>query len=226
MNPTTLALLGAWLWVGYSLLGTAASSQRQAVQDCTAEDGKGCRQGQSSAADKPSAGCASQSEAVCAQIQLGVQEFKNAQFNAALEHFRKAADLDPGNLEAHLYVGMSYFHQYVPGGESEENVRLSKQATQALEDVLEIDSQNSTALKTLGVIYYNMKNFDKAKEYQSRRVDVDPENPEPYYWMGVLDWSVCFRRRMQLRKDLNLSSPPDLTSPDRLAPPPRKLGFS
>jgi len=200
MSVINLTVLGACLWAGYSLLGTAAFPECQA--------------------DQPSAGCASKSEAACGQMQLGVQEFSRARFNAALAHFQKAADFDPGDPDAHLYVGMSYFQLYVPGGDSPENIRLAEQAIQALENVLLIDSQNPTALNTLALICYNMKNFDKAKEYQSRRIDVDPENPEPYYWIGVLDWSLCNRRRMRLREELNLSLPPDPNNPERLAPLP------
>jgi len=221
MSSAVLSLLGACLWVGYPLLGTAASPQRQAAKDCTTKDRQRCEQGQSSE-EMPSAGCASRSEAACAQIQLGIQKFSSAQFNAALEHFQKAVDLDPGDPEAHLYVGMSYFQQYVPGGESPENVRLAEQAIQALEDVLRIDAQNSTALNMLALLCYNMKNFNKAKEYQSQRIDAEPENPEPYFWIGVLDWSLCYPRRMQLRKDLNLALPSDLTNPDRLPPLPEE----
>jgi len=221
MSSTTLALLGACLWIGYPLLGTAASSQRRAAKDCAAKDGQECAQGQSSG-NKPSARCASKSEAACAEIKVGVQEFSSARFSAALEHFRKAADLDPGDPEAHLYAGMSYFQQVVPGDESLENIRLAEQAVQALEDVLRIDAKNSAALNTLALICYNMKDFVRAKEYQLRRIDAEPENPEPYYWIGVLDWSLCYPRRMELRKNLNLSLPPDLTNPDRLAPLPEE----
>src|SRR6516165_99700 len=68
MSSAVLSLLGACLWVGYPLLGTAASPQRQAAKDCTTKDRQRCEQGQSSE-EMPSAGCASRSEAACAQIQ-------------------------------------------------------------------------------------------------------------------------------------------------------------
>jgi predicted Zn-dependent protease len=221
MTFTRLVLLEACLWVASSPLATGARLQHEGVQDCTTKDDKGCEKGQPNEGTLL-AGCESKTEAACVQMQLGIQEFRSAQLDAALKHFQKAADLDPGDPEAHLYIGMSYFQQYVPGGDSPENVWLAEQALQALGDVLQIDSQNSTALNTLALIYYNMKNFDRAKEYQSRRVDIEPKNPEPYYWIGVLDWSLCYPRRMQLRKDLNLSLPPDLTNPDSLAPLPEE----
>ncbi len=39
-----------------------------------------------------------------------------------------------------------------------------------------------------------MKKFDKAKEYNQRRIEIEPNNPEPYYWIGVLDWADALSR--------------------------------
>ncbi len=52
-----------------------------------------------------------------------------------------------------------------------------------------MDPGNITAIASIAQIYYNMKKFDKAKEYQQRRLKLEPTNPEPYYWIGVMDWA-------------------------------------
>jgi len=52
-----------------------------------------------------------------------------------------------------------------------------------------------------------MKDFDKAKQFQRRRMEVEPNNPEPYYWIGVINWAVCFQQDGQVRKDLDLTTP-------------------
>jgi tetratricopeptide (TPR) repeat protein len=156
------------------------------------------------------------------QLNKGVASFRNAAFQPAIDHFQQAVALDPKLINARLYLAMSYFQQYVPGGESEENIKMAKQAIAAFEDVLKMDPNNSTALATIALIYYNMKDFEKAKEYQKRRLEVEPNNPEPYYWIGVLDWSICFPRRMQLRKDMNINLPKDPAKPDVLPPLPEK----
>jgi tetratricopeptide (TPR) repeat protein len=156
------------------------------------------------------------------QLNKGVGAFRNAQFQPAIDHFQQAVALDPKLINARLYLAMSYFQQYVPGGESEENTKMAKQAIAAFEKVLNIDPNNSTALATIALIYYNLKDFDKAKEYQKKRLEVEPNNPEPYYWIGVLNWSICFPRRMQLRKDLKINLPKDAAKPDVLPPLPEK----
>ena len=153
------------------------------------------------------------------QLNKGVAAYRNAQFQTAIEFFKNAVQLDPKLLNAKLYLATAYAQQYVPGGDSQENVKTGDQAVQAFEDVLKQDPQNTTALASIAQIYYNMKDFDKAKDYQRQRLNVEPNNPEPYYWIGVINWAICFKQDGEMRKDL------DLTVPDRhgiLPPLPEK----
>lgn len=150
------------------------------------------------------------------QLNKGVAAFRNAQFQAAIMHFKSAVEADPDLLNARLYLATAYAQQYIPGGESPDNIKIGVLAIQAFEDVLKRDPQNTTALASIAQIYYNMKKFDTAKEYQRRRLQLEPNNPEPYYWIAVIDWGICFPKRMQLRKDLNLSNPKDPAHPDVL----------
>ena len=68
-----------------------------------------------------------------------------------------------------------------------------------------------------------MKKFDEAKEYNQRRIKIEPNNPEPYYWIGVLDWAICFPRAQTLRKDHNLDTAKDPAHPNELPVIPEKL---
>src|SRR6516165_11575965 len=83
------------------------------------------------------------------QLNKGVASFRNAAFQPAIDHFQQAVVLDPTLINARLYLAMSYFQQYVPGGESDENINMAKQAINAFENVLNMDPRNSTALATI-----------------------------------------------------------------------------
>jgi tetratricopeptide (TPR) repeat protein len=156
-------------------------------------------------------------------LNKGVQDYRNAQFQPAIMHFKEAVRLDPTLSNARLYLATAYFAQYVPGGESEDNLKIADQAIGAFQDVLKMDPNNTDALSFLAQIYYNEKNFDKAKEYQQQRIKLEPNNPEPYYWIGVLDWAICFPRAQTLRKDHNLDMAKDPAHPDVLPVIPKKL---
>src|SRR3990172_2883683 len=104
------------------------------------------------------------------QLNKGVGAFRNAQFQQAIMHFKTAVDLDPQLLNARLYLATAYAQLYIPGGDSPENVKVGMQAVETFEDVLKMDASNLTALASIAQIYYNMKEFDKAKDYQRRRL--------------------------------------------------------
>jgi tetratricopeptide (TPR) repeat protein len=156
------------------------------------------------------------------QLNKGVGAFRNAQFQAAIMHFKTAVSLDPSLLNAKLYLATAYFNQYIPSGESPENLKIAHQAIDAYEDVLKTDPNNSNAIASIAQIYYYMKQFDKAKEYQRRLLEIEPNNPVPYYWIGVLDWAICFPRSQQMRKDLKIEFPKDPNNPSSLPPFPAK----
>jgi tetratricopeptide (TPR) repeat protein len=156
------------------------------------------------------------------QLNKGVAAYRNAQFQSAIMHFKNAVGLDPTLLNARLYLATAYEQQYIPGGESPDNVKLGQQAIDAFGDVLKMDPNNTTALASIGQTYYSMKNFEKAKEYDRRWLQVEPNNPFPYYWIGLLDWAICFPHTQQVRKDLKIEFPKDPNNPDSLPPLPEK----
>jgi len=85
-----------------------------------------------------------------------------------------------------------------------------------------MDPKNATAVANLAQIYYQMKDFDKAKEYQRRRLELEPNNPEPYTGLASLTGPSCYPRQMQLRKDLKLNVPTNFSDPDTMPPLPEK----
>jgi tetratricopeptide (TPR) repeat protein len=141
------------------------------------------------------------------QLNKGVESFRSGKFQAAVEHFKTAVQLDPSLINARLFLATSYAQQYIPGGDAPENLKTGQEAIGAFEDVLKLDAKNTTALASIGQIYYNMKEFDKAKDFQRKRMQVEPNNPEPYYWIGVIDWAQAFQADGKVRKDLNLMKP-------------------
>jgi tetratricopeptide (TPR) repeat protein len=156
------------------------------------------------------------------QLNKGVAAYRNAQFQTAIVHFKNAVALDPTLLNARLYLATAYVQQYIPGGETPDNIKFAQQAIDAFDDVLKMDPKNVTAIASAAQMYYNMKKFDKAQDYQRRWLQVEPNNPVPYYWIGVLDWAICYPRTQQMRKDLKIEFPKDPKDPSTLPPFPEK----
>jgi tetratricopeptide (TPR) repeat protein len=57
-----------------------------------------------------------------------------------------------------------------------------------------------------------MKKFDDAKKYYRMAADMDPNDPEPYYSVGVIDWTACYQPRMEERAKLGLKPDENLSA--------------
>jgi tetratricopeptide (TPR) repeat protein len=138
------------------------------------------------------------------QINKGVAQFKNARYEQATEHFKQAVALDPSLQNARLYLAAAYTAQYIPGVESPDNMQVANNAIEQYKTVLEKDPSNANSVKSLAGLYFNMKKFDLAKEYNHKAIQLDPNDPEAYYSIGVIDWTEAYQPRMEERAKLNL----------------------
>jgi tetratricopeptide (TPR) repeat protein len=143
-------------------------------------------------------------------LNKGVGAFKNGQYDAAVEDFKQAKDLDPSLLNARLYLATAYASQYIPGAPSEQNKNIGKQAIAEFKEILQTNPDNLSAIDGIGSILFQMagtpfdpKLFEESKSYHQKHIQLKPEDPEPYYWIGVIDWTLAFRANAEMRKDYN-----------------------
>src|SRR5712691_13129416 len=143
-------------------------------------------------------------------INKGVAAFKNGQYDTAIEDFKQAKDLDPGLINARLYLATAYASQYIPGAPSEQNIRLGTQAVNEFKEVLDVDPNNLSAIDGIGSIIFQMagtpydpKKFEESKSYHQKHIDLKPSDPEPYYWVAVIDWMLAQRVNQELRAEYN-----------------------
>ena len=138
------------------------------------------------------------------QLNKGVREYKAARYEQAIEHFKNATELDPGLNVAKLYLATAYASQYIPGVDSEDNNRMAEQAIDEYKKVLDRDSNNITSLKGIASLYFNMHKFEDAKLYHRKVLATDPNDPETYYSIGVIDWTEAYQVDQEKRASLGL----------------------
>jgi tetratricopeptide (TPR) repeat protein len=146
-------------------------------------------------------------------LNKGVTAFKNGQSDAAIEDFKAAKEADPELLNARLYLATAYASLYIPGAPSQENMARGNQAVAEFKEVLDKDQNNISAIDGIGSILFQMggqpfdpKKFEESKTYHQRHIQLKPEDPEPYYWIGVIDWTLAFRANGEMRMDYNKSN--------------------
>ncbi len=40
---------------------------------------------------------------------------------------------------------------------------------------------------------FRSQKMEESKAYHEKHIQIKPTDPEPYYWIGVIDWSIAFR---------------------------------
>ena len=141
------------------------------------------------------------------QLNKGVASYKNARYEQAIGHFKNAVTLDPGLQNAKIYLAAAYLAQYIPGVDSPDNIRNAQQAIDQYQKVLDDKpsrEQKVNSAKGIAYLYLNMKKFDDAKKHYRMASDVDPNDAEPYYSVGVIDWTASYQPRMEERAKLGL----------------------
>jgi len=138
------------------------------------------------------------------KLNKGVASYKNNQFEQAINFFKQAVSLDPSLKNAKLYLATAYAQQYIPGVDSPENLQNANLAIEQYNAVLQQDSKNVNSIKGIAYLYLNMKKFDDAKSYYHKAIDLDPNDPEAYYSVGVIDWTQAYQPRMEERAKLGL----------------------
>ena len=138
------------------------------------------------------------------QLNKGVTSYKSTHYEEAIEHFQTAAKLDPGLINARLYLATAYAQLYVAGVDTPENNRMAEQAIDAYKQVLERDKKNINSNKGIAYLYLNMHRFEDAKTFYRSALAIDPNDPEPYYSVAVIDWTQTYQPRMEERSKLGL----------------------
>lgn len=138
------------------------------------------------------------------QLNKGVQAYKSARFEEAVDHFQTAISLDPSLKTAKLYLATAYASQVVPDVKTADNIKNATNAINLFQEVLQ-ESPNGVdvpALKGIGALYLEIDQPDKAKEYQLKVIAANPNDAEAHYTIGVIDWKAAYNNAIPVRNKL------------------------
>ncbi len=152
------------------------------------------------------------------QLNKGVTAYKNAKYEEAIDDFQHATALDPSLINAKMYLATAFAQQYIPGADTPDNNKMAEEAIKQYQAVMEMNparDQKVNAAKGIAYLYLNMKKFDDAKKYYRMAADLDPNDPEPYYSVGVIDWTACYQPRMEERAKLGMKPDEELSAKNK-----------
>jgi hypothetical protein len=152
------------------------------------------------------------------QLNKGVKAYKDNHYEQAITHFQNAVNLDPALINARMYLATAYVSQYVPGIDSPDNLQTAQNAIDEYSKVIDANpsrEQKVNSAKGIAYLYLNEKKWDQAKKYYRMASDLDPNDAEPYYSVGVIDWSQSYQPRMEERAKLGMKPDEHLSAKNK-----------
>lgn len=149
-------------------------------------------------------------------ITHGVEAFKEARYDAALLHFKKAVALDPKSTQARLYLGVTYSNQVVPNLDTPANLATANTALDIFKQIPEGAPEYLSALRHIAFLYHNIKRFDEAKATELKILKLEPGDATAHFTIGVIDWRQAYQNAVQALTTANLTD--DGAGNPRLSP--------
>jgi tetratricopeptide (TPR) repeat protein len=125
------------------------------------------------------------------QLNKGVDAYKSAHYEEAIDHFERATQLDPALPMAKSYLATALAQNVVPGLDTPDNLKTAQQSIDIFQQVLDKDPNDVNSMKQIAGIYFNIKKFDEAKTWQKKVLAIDPKDPEAAYTIGAIDWTLA-----------------------------------
>jgi tetratricopeptide (TPR) repeat protein len=130
------------------------------------------------------------------QLNETARAFREGRYVEAEQHARQAAELDPNNKTAPMFIARTIHAQYRPGVQSPDNVAKAQQAIDAYQEILKKNPQNEEAYKAIAYLYGAIKEEQKLRDWISSRAANDAVEPtkraEAYIVLASKDWQCSF----------------------------------
>jgi tetratricopeptide (TPR) repeat protein len=131
------------------------------------------------------------------QLNKGVEAFKAAKYEEAINHFQNAVNLDPKFPMTRIFLATAYAEQVVPDLSTPDNLKKAQLAIASYKQVLAEDPSSITSLKGIAGLYFSTDNPDEAKVWQQKVMQADPKDPEAPYTVAVIDWKAAYKNAVK-----------------------------
>jgi tetratricopeptide (TPR) repeat protein len=124
------------------------------------------------------------------ELNAGVASYKQAHYDEAIAHFRKATELAPDSIMAKTYLATALAQNVVPALDTPDNLKTAQDAIDVFHQVLAAQPHDINSLKQVAAIYYSIRRLDDARDWQKKVLAEDPNDPEAAaYTIGVINWT-------------------------------------
>ncbi len=144
-------------------------------------------------------------------LNKGVKAFTEQKYSAATQFFQKAIKLDPEFETPRMYLATAYSFQYVPGSMDPKSEEMAHKAIETFKEVVDraVDpaKPNIDAMVSIASLYYQLKDYEKSKEWCNKILKVDPNNADAYYRIAVIDFDDTLEKTGVQGENVTYMSP-------------------
>jgi tetratricopeptide (TPR) repeat protein len=131
------------------------------------------------------------------QLNEAARAYREGKFEEAEQHSREAAELDPDNKTAPMFIARTIHAQYRPGVQSPDNVAKAQKAIEAYQQILAKNPKDDEAYKAIAYLYGAIKEDNKLRKWIADRAASDQTEPEKraeaYVVLASKDWDCSFK---------------------------------
>jgi len=131
------------------------------------------------------------------QLNEAARAYREGRFEEAEQHSREAAELDPTNKTAPMFVARTIHAQYRPGVQTPENIAKAQKAIEAYQALLAANPKDEEAYKAIAYLYGATKEEAKLRQWISSRAASETTEPEKraeaYIVLASKDWDCSFK---------------------------------
>ncbi|PWT88440.1 MAG: hypothetical protein C5B55_13080 [Blastocatellia bacterium] len=131
------------------------------------------------------------------QLNEAARAYREGHFDEAEQHSRRAAELDPNNKTAPMFIARTIHAQYRPGVQSPENIKKAQDAIDAYQKILANNPKDEEAYKAIAYLYGAIKDEAKLRQWITARAANDSTEPEKraeaYIVLASKDWDCSFK---------------------------------
>ncbi|HEX6046766.1 MAG TPA: hypothetical protein VFZ22_19905 [Pyrinomonadaceae bacterium] len=131
------------------------------------------------------------------QLNEAARSYREGKFVEAEQHSREAAQLDPDNKTAPMFIARTIHAQYRPGVQNPDNIAKAQQAIDAYQQILQKNPQDDEAYKAIAYLYGAIKEEGKLRDWIAARAANESTEPtkraEAYVVLASKDWDCSFK---------------------------------
>src|SRR6185503_2276381 len=131
------------------------------------------------------------------ELNEAARAYREGRFPEAEQHSRRAAELDPDNKTAPMFIARTIHAQYRRGVQTPDNIAKANEAITAYQSILDKNPKDEEAYKAIAYLLGEIKEEAKLRQWITNRAASDTTEPEKraeaYIVLASKDWDCSFK---------------------------------